>query len=878
MSRWARFFTHRKRMMDDLDQDIRDYIERETQDNIERGMPPEEARYAALRKFGNVTRIKEETRDIWSLVWLEQLWQDIRFGLRQLRRSPGFAVVAALTLALGIGSSTAIFSVVYPVFVEPYPYRGADRMVDFTIVGKAKGDERDWYSADEFRAVRDQNRVFDGLVAYSAFHKVLGGENVPEVVFVVQMNGGAFEYFGVSPLLGRVFTTADAPWGKPPAPVAVISFRFWTRHYASARNVLGQTIRLDGKVYTVIGVLPRRFAWHNAEVYLPYDQSWKYVWIGARLRSGVTLGQAIADDNLIFQQMAKLHPREYPLDGFSIKVQRLADWALGSFQESLLLLVAAVGLLLLIACANVVNLLLAKGNARETEIAVRASLGASRGRIVRQLLTESVTFSLAGGGLGVLLAYFGVRLIVSVMPLSGIPPEVVLGVNGRALLFAAVLSVAVGSLSGLAPALRMSKSALSESLSQAEKGGTAGSGRHRTRNAFIVAECALALVLLIVAGLTFRSFLALRAVRLGFDPSRILTMDMPVNWGSTGWQERVARLSATLNRVKALPGVQTAAVSMSTEPPPLPGLLHTPALAEGGTEAHSVQMNLVSSEFFQAFQVPLIRGRVFTNTEVQEGRQLAVVNRAMARLLWPPSANPVGRQLHLALGAWEVDRIGSPPGLNGWCQVVGIAGDVLNDGLQQPTQPGVYIPYSLLVDSEVTLTLRTASNPLLLANAVRSEIASEGSGQPVTNLSRYSDYIAEVMFSHDRFSAVLFLVFGSLGLALCASGIYSVVSFALSRRTHEIGIRMALGAQKGQVLRMVVRDTMTPVLIGFGLGLLGAAGVGRFIAHQLFGVCPTDPLTLALVSLILGAVALLACYIPARRATKADPMVALRYE
>ena len=267
------------------------------------------------------------------------------------------------------------------------------------------------------------------------------------------MNGGAFEYFGVSPLLGRVFTTADAPWGKPPAPVAVISFRFWTRHYASARNVLGQTIRLDGKVYTVIGVLPRRFAWHNAEVYLPYDQSWKYVWIGARLRSGVTLGQAIADDNLIFQQMAKLHPVSTRLTGSALKCKGWPIGRSGRFRRASPA-GGRDGLLLLIACANVVNLLLAKGNARETEIAVRASLGASRGRIVRQLLTESVTFSLAGGGLGVLLAYFGVRLIVSVMPLSGIPPEVVLGVNGRALLFAAVLSVAVGSLSGLAPALQ----------------------------------------------------------------------------------------------------------------------------------------------------------------------------------------------------------------------------------------------------------------------------------------------------------------------------------------------------------------------------------------------------------------------------------------
>lgn len=868
----------RKRIMADLDQEIRDHIEREAQDNIDRGLSPEEARYAALRKFGNVARVKEDTREVWTFGWLEQLWRDIRYGLRQLRRSPGFTAVVGVTLALGIGASTAIFSVVYPVLVNPYPYAGADRMVDFTIVGKTRGDERDWYSTDEFQALRDQNRVFDGMVAFNAFHKTLSGESLPEVVFVVSMSGNAFQYFGVAPLLGRQFTTADAPWREPPAAVAVISFRFWRRYYASAPNVVGKTLRLDGKLYTVVGVLPRRFAWSNAEIYLPYDQSWKYVWIGARLRPGVALGKARTDVGLILQRLARQHPQEYPLDGFTIKVLRLNDWALGSFRENLLLLVAAVGLLLLIACVNAATLQLARGKARETEIAVRASLGASRGRIIRQLLTENITLSLGAGALGVLLAYFGVRLILSIMPPYGIPNEAVLGVNGSALLFAVALSVAVGSLSGLTPALRLAKSELGESLAYGEKGGTRGGRRDRTRSALIVAECGIAMVLLAGAGLTFKSFLALRSVRLGFDPKQILNMDVPVDWGTAKWQERVTRLNAILSRVQALPGVQAAALSMSTEPPPLPGFLHTRAKAQGAQESRVIQMDLVSSEFFRVFGVPLIQGRLLTNAEVQEGRQVAVVNRAMARLLWPVGENPVGRPVDLSLGPWEGDRVASPPGLSRWCQVVGIVGDVLNDGLQRPTQPAVYIPYSLFVDSEAALAVRTASNPLLLVNAVRSAIASEGNGQPVTNVGRFSDYLESFTLSHDRFSAVLFLVFGSLGLALCASGIYGVVSFALSRRTHEIGVRMALGAQRGQVLGMVIRETMAPVLLGFGLGLAGAAGVARLIANQLVGIRPFDPLTLVLISLILASAAGLACWVPARRATKVDPMVALRYE
>jgi putative ABC transport system permease protein len=866
----------RRQLDQDFDQELEAHLALLTEENIRHGLAPEEARRAARVRLGGVTQLRETHRELHGLRWLETLAQDIRYALRMLRKNLRFTTVSAITLALGIGASAAIFSVVYPVLVNPYPYKGASRMVDFGITGKAEGSARDWYSVDEFRALRDQNRVFDGLVAFNASDKVLSGENLPEVVNVAEMSGNAFEYFGVSPLLGRAFTTADAPWGKPPAPVAVLSFAFWKRHFGSKRDALGKTLRLDDKLYTVIGVLPQRFAWHNADLYLPYDQSWKYVWICARLRPGGTVSEATADLNLIFGQLTKLHPHDYPTDGLTVTVLRLDDWALGSFRQNLLLLVAAVGLLLVIACSNAANLQLARGNARETEIAVRASLGASRGRILRQLLTESVTLSLAGGALGVLLAYIGVRLIVSIMPPSGIPPEAILGVNSTALLFAVVLSVAVGSLCGLAPALRLARPNLGESLAHGEKGGTGNSRRDHTRNALIVGECAIALVLLVGAGMTFRSFLALRAVRLGFDPNRILTMSIPVDWGATQWPERVARLNAILSRVQALPGVETAALSMSTQPPPLPGFLHTVAQAQGAQHGRIVQMDLVSSEFFRAFDVPLVQGRFFTNAEVQEGRQLAVVNRALAKLLWPVGENPVGHQVHLSLSPWEVDGVARPPGLNGWCEVEGIVGDALNNGLQSPTQPAVYIPYSLLVDSEAALTLRTASNPLPLANAVRSAIASEGNGQPVTDVWRYSDYLANSMLSHDRFSAVMFLLFGTLGLALCASGIYGVVSYALSRRTHEIGIRMALGAQREQILRMAIRDAMTPVLIGFALGLAGAAIVTRLIASQLHAVRPFDPATVTTVALILGAVALLACYIPARRATKVDPMVALR--
>ena len=339
-------------------------------------------------------------------------------------------------------------------------------------------------------------------------------------------------------------------------------------------------------------------------------------------------------------------------------------------------------------------------------------------------------------------------------------------------------------------------------------------------------------------------------------------------------------MNAILSRVQSLQGVRAAALSISTEPPPLQAFLHTSARIEGAPaqEARAVGMNLVSPSFFQIFHVPLIRGRDCTDDEVQQGQQVVVVSRSMARLLWPANENAVGRRVHLSFAPWEVEGVGRPPGLTGWCRVVGIVGDVRNNGLEQQSRPAFYIPYTLLVPREATLSLRAASDPLLLVNAVRSAIASEANGQPVTDVWRYSDYLATFALSHDRFSAVLFLLFGVLSLALCASGIYSVVSYAVSRRTHEIGIRLAIGAQRRQVLWMVIRETMALALIGAGLGLAGAAGVTRLLVSQLFKIRPLDPLTLVTVSLILGAVVLLACYIPARRAAKVDPMVALRHE
>jgi predicted permease len=717
------------------------------------------------------------------------------------------------------------------------------------------------------------------VIGYSADDWVLSGGKVPEVVFVVEMTGNAFQYFGVPPLLGREWTRADAPRGKAPAAVAVLSFRFWRSHFAPRQNVVGKAIRLNGRPYTIIGVLPRRFAWNNAKVYVPTDRSWEYVYIGARLRPGVTLGQARADVSLILERFEKLHPHSFPSD-FTVRIETLKNSALSSFRENLLLLMLAVGLLLLIACFNVANLQLARASARETEIAVRSSVGASRRRVIRQLMTESVLLALLGGALGIVLAYEGVRLIAFSMPPGAIPDETVLGVNGPALLFAVLLSVSVGSLSGLAPALGLARLNLTESLSCGGRTGARCYSGNQIRKALIIGGYAVSLVLLASAGLTLRTFLALRAVRLGFDPAHILTMDIPIHWGATSWRERVTDLDGILSRIKSLPGVKAAAMSISTEPPPLPAFLHTSAYSPGTPpkDRHTLEMNLVSPEFFQTFHIPLLRGRIFTRAEVLRGQQVVVLSRSAARLMWPTGQDPVGSRIHLSLEAWEVHGDAWPPHLNGWCEVVGVVGDMRNQGLEQPSKPAFYIPYTLIVPSEATLSLRAASNPLLLSNEIRSVIASEMNGQPVTNVGRLSDYLAAFALSHDRFSAVVFLLLSVLGLALSAGGIYGVVSYVVSRRTHEIGIRRALGAQKRQVLWMIITETMALAVIGVVLGLGVAAGVTRLFASQLFRVSPLDPLTLTIGSLTLIGVALVGCYIPARRATEVDPLIALRYE
>jgi predicted permease len=877
---WRRsaFFFRRGEFQRDLREEMDEHVRMKQKDLTGEGMPPDEALSAARRKFGNALLLREQSRDAWGFRWLETLLQDLRYGFRQLRRNPGFASVAVITLALGIGASTAIFSVVYTVLVNPYPYKGADRMVHFSIAGK-KGSQKDWYSWDVFRSIREQNRVFDGVIGYSAHNWVLSGEKVPESVFVTEMTGNAFQYLGVPPLLGREWTLVDAPRGKAPAAVAVLGFRFWRSHFASVRNVVGTTIRLNGRPYTIIGVLPRRFAWNNSEVYVPTDRSWKYVYIGARLRPGVTLGQARADVGLILERFEKLHAHSFPPD-FTVRMERLKNWALGSFRENLLLLMLAVGLLLLIACFNVANLQLARASAREPEIAVRSSIGASRGRVIRQLMTESVLLSLLGGALGIFLAYEGVRLIAFSMPPGAIPHETILGVKGQALLFAVVLSAAVGSLSGLAPALGLARLNLTESLGYGGGTGAGHNSGNRIRKALIIGGYAISLVLLASAGLTLRTFLALRAVRLGFDPAHILTMDIPIHWGATSWRERVTDLDNILSRIKSLPSVKAAAMSISTAPPPLPAFLHTSAYTQGrpAQGQHTLEMNLVSPEFFQTFHVPLVRGRIFTRAEVLRGQQVVVLSRSAARLMWPTGQEPVGRRIHLSLEEWEVPGVARPQDLNGWCEVVGVVGDMRNQGLDQPPKPAFYIPYTLLVPSEATLSVRAASNPLLLSNEVRSVIASEMNGQPVTYVWRLSDYLADFELSHDRFSLVVFLLFGVLGVALSASGIYGVVSYVVSRRTHEIGIRMALGAQKRQVLWMIVTETMALAVIGVVLGLGVAAGVTRLFASQLFRVSSLDPLTLTIASLTLVAVALVGCYIPARRATQVEPLIALRYE
>jgi predicted permease len=986
MNLWD-WMSHRWRREAELEEEVQAHLRMAAREKMQQGEAATEAQASAARDFGNVALVKEITREVWGFARLETVLQDLRYGLRQLRRSPGFTAVAIVTLALGIGANTAIFSVVNAVILRPLPYPESERLV--WITEEVPALKAELAGAADYLDWRDQNQTLENITAYdesASFN--MTGRGTPARVHAAQVSANFFPTLGVSPQLGRGFTAEE---DRPNGPNAVILMHsFWEQYFGSDLAVLGKTITLNATPYTVVGVMPASFHFPGEpeiqlltplalnEAQEALRQMMRLVHIIGRLKPDVTVARALTDLDAIRKRseaaaeasgpqlgmgpmpapapgggpmmqlststsspplsgpaavqppagavrrqtsrapgstpaqdqffgpplgaagptraqsgpppgsgspamrqpssgrgqpagrVAGPGPGNRPIDARLLKVVPLGEHLAGNLRPAMLTLLAVVGLVLLIACANVANLMLTRASARSREVAVRSVLGAGRWRLVRQLLSESVILALAGGTAGLLLAAWGVRVMTRLIPASvggDILSVVPVKLDASVLLFTLAVSVLTGILFGLAPALSATGKDLSEGLKEGAPGSGAGSRRGWVRGILTVAELSLALVLLIGAGLLVRSFYRLLSVDPGFAPERVLTMRLSLTDSRYPTpQRRTEFFSEVLRKVETLPGARSAALSDSLPLSPYRAklMISREVASQAGAVSNSLLMFsrlTVSPSYFYALGIPLLKGRTFTEADDEHAPHVAVVNQALASSMWP-AEDPIGRELPL---------------LGQSITVVGVVANSRHEGLSSDIDSEIYVPYVQETGNSMQLAVRTTGDPSALASSVRAQIASIDPEQPIYNLTTLDDTLAESVAPR-RFDMLLVGIFAGLALALATVGIYGVMAFSVTQRTHEIGIRMALGAERREVLGLILRQGLRLALAGVAAGVAGAFGLTRFLSSFLYGVKPTDPLTFIAVSLILTAVALVASYLPARRATKVDPVVALRYE
>jgi predicted permease len=804
------------------------------------------------------------------------IWRDIHYGLRGLRSAPGFSALAMITLALGIGAATTMFSVIENVLVAPFPYRDAGQIVAFDIHNLDDGHPggRMGLHPDEYLAYRMQNHVFSEDMGSSTGDVLWSNADGTEQLDGATLTPHAFLALGVPAQLGRIITPDDGKPGAP--PVFVMAYKMWQRRFHFDPSILGRTFVLNGKPSTLVGIMPKRFTKRGADLWQPLepdptDKNQRFV-LQAWMKPGVTLRQAEADLLPIAQRWAKDHPKDYP-KRFSIEVTGYVDSVVGSFKKTLYTLGAAVGLLLLIACVNVANMLLARATARDREMAVRAALGASRWRVLRQLLIESLLLAIGGAALGIAMAYGGIRALTAAIPDGAIPREAEIGLNAPVLLFSIAAAVVTALIFGLAPALQLSRRDIVEPLKDSGRGVSGGFRRGRLRNTLVVLEMALSLVLLTGAGLMIRTFATLQQMDLGFNPSNILVARLPFPRGqykTAAEKQRFFR--QLLPRVKELPGV-VEATEVSGLPPyggiggeiEIPGKVHT--------DRWQAIFQLVSEGYFRTLGARLVRGRLIDENEVAGARRLAVVNQTLVTKYFGRE-NPIGRQIEIKLLGTMTDSPVADP----MFEIVGVLADMKNEGLQDPVSPEMILPYTLTGNFERGILVRTAGNPMPLLDPVRRQIWAVDRNVALTMTRTLEDFLSDFSYSQPRFVLLVLGVFAGIGLALVAIGVYSVIAYTVSRQTREIGIRMALGAGQGDVLGMVFRMGTWLVGIGLACGLGASFAVNRVLASELFGVSPHDPATFAVVSAVVIAAGAVACWFPARRATRVDPLVALRFE
>ena len=871
------------RMEREMDEEMRFHIEAHAAELVKRGVPREEALRQARLQFGGVETTKSECRDAVGVSFLDTLFQDVRHSIRAMLRTPMFTLTAVVVLALGIGATTAIFSVVDAVLLRPLAYRDSGQLVTILMDGTGP------VSVANYIDWRDQSRSFSAMGAADYWSPNLTGVDSPEHITGLKVTQSLFPMLGIEPMLGRLFVEGEDKDGADRE--VILSYRLWQRRFSLDPNILGKPIVLDGNAYVVVGVMPQGFQFApfwatKAELWVPnafgarvHSRGGNSLRIFARLSDGVSLTQARAE---IASITARLE-QQFPGTNRNVVVTPLKEKVVGSIETPLLVLLGAVAFVLLITCANVAHMLLARAATRKKEVAVRAALGARRGRIIRQFLTESILLGGVGGAAGLALAVIGTRALIAMSP-SNIPrvQTVSIDIHAALFLFTATILTSVGF--GLVPALQASSVNVNDTLKEGGRGGSEGVHRNRLRSLLVVSEFALALMLLIGAGLMIRTFAALEAVDAGFNPHNVISMEVSVagsKQADSGRREIFYR--QLIERVRSLPGIQAAGAinhlplagdiwgwsfMIEGRPKPRPG------------EAPGAVYRMVTPGYFDAMRLPLVRGRDVSEADNATAPGVVIINENAAKQYWP-SEDPIGKRI-----SFDDDKVNPPT----WLTIVGIAKDAKQDSWTDTATPEAYLAafqnHDFLGDSGaeieshmsyITLVARTAADPAAVASAMKEAAWSFDRNLAISQVVTMDGVVAEAN-AQPRFEMMLLSIFAAVALVLAAVGIYGVISYSASRRTHEIGVRMSLGATRADVLLLVVRQGVWLAAVGSVTGIAGALLLSRLMAKLLYGVQPTDPLTFAAVAVGLGVVAMLACYIPAQRAMRIDPMAALRYE
>src|SRR5215212_1064578 len=872
----------RESVIRDIDAELRLHVELETEQNVARGMSPAEARRAARMSFGNFDNIRDTAYTVRGGGLMETFLQDVRYGVRVLAKHKGFTAVAVLTLALGIGANTAIFSVVNDLLLRPLPYSDAERVVMLWEV-TPEGRHMNTTSRANFREWRAQSASYESMAAFSDQRLNLTGAGEPEEVAAQLATPSLFKVLGVEPALGRVLVEDDI---RRDSAGVVLSHAFWKRRFGGDPDLIGKPITLNGSPFNVVGVMPPSFQWHikqrsgtgkPAEVWMVLampppgaqggNERGRFLSVVAVLKKNNRVEQAEAELKTIHKRLEQDSTYN---KNYTAEVIPLREQMVGNVRPALWVLLGSVGLVLLIACANVANLLLSRVAAREKEIALRTALGARRMRVIRQLLTESLLLSLVGSALGLLVAWWGIGALVAISPRDLVNLQNV-GINTMVLAWTLGVTLLTSILFGIAPALEATRLNLNDALKEGGKGADAqGSRSRRLRGALVVGEVALALMLLAGAGLLVKSFAQLRKIDTGFETENVLTMVLRLPAAKyKDDPQYVAFFRQALERVRATPGVRSAGIVNFL---PLYGGLGsaTSFYIEGKPEpprgtGPSANVRVADSGYFKTLGIPVKQGRTFTDVEDAEARPVILVSESFARKHFP-GEDPLGKRIKVFMSE-------KPE----WTEVIGVVGDVRYDNLTVEAEPFVYYPYPGLTYPFMTLVVRTAGDPAEMAPAMRREIAALDADQPVSDVRTMTQVMADTV-SRARFNTLLLSIFAGLATLLAAVGIFGVMSYSVQLRTREIGLRMALGAQPGRVLMMMLRQGLLLTLIGIGVGLAGALALSRVMSGLLYGVTASDPSTFAAIVVVLGVVSLVACYIPARRATRVDPLVALKYE